>query len=91
MRQYFAETLQVISFKNDVYFLHGRSREKAPSLKKITPFLQYKLFKRDAINLGFCVFEDVTDYRDWRRGNLKSFVLIGLFGFATQVHKTTPL
>ena len=22
---YFAETLQVISFKNDVYFLHGRS------------------------------------------------------------------
>ena len=22
---YFAKTLQVISFKNDVYFLHGRS------------------------------------------------------------------
>ena len=25
VKQYFAETLQVISFKNDVYFLHGRS------------------------------------------------------------------
>ena len=25
VKQYFAETLQVISFKNDVYFLYGRS------------------------------------------------------------------
>ena len=25
VKQYFAKTLQVISFKNDVYFLHGRS------------------------------------------------------------------
>ena len=25
MEQYFAQTLQVISFKNNVYFLHGRS------------------------------------------------------------------
>ena len=25
VKQYFAETLQIISFKNDVYFLHGRS------------------------------------------------------------------
>ena len=25
VEQYFAKTLQVITFKNDVYFLHGRS------------------------------------------------------------------
>ena len=25
MKQYFVKTLQVISFKNEVYFLHGRS------------------------------------------------------------------
>ena len=40
--QYFAKTLQIISFKNDVYFLHGRVREKVPSFQKVTLFLRYK-------------------------------------------------
>ena len=33
VKQYFAETLQVISFKNDAYFLHGR-RERSGSVVK---------------------------------------------------------
>ena len=39
-------------------------REKVPSFQKATPFLRYKIFNRYAINLGFCLFEDVTDHHD---------------------------
>ena len=28
MKQYFAKTMQVILFENDVYFLHGQSERK---------------------------------------------------------------
>ena len=58
-------------------------REKIPSFQKVTHFLGYKIFIGDAINLGICLCEDVSDYRDRRRINLKRFVLIGLYGFAT--------
>ena len=34
----FAETLQVISFKNDVYFLHGRSKSKDTLISKTSHF-----------------------------------------------------
>ena len=37
MMQYFAETLPVISFKNDVYFLHEVS-EKVLSFQKVILF-----------------------------------------------------
>ena len=42
MKQYFAKTLQVISFKNDVYYLNWQVREKVPSFQKVTLFLRYK-------------------------------------------------
>ena len=52
---------------------------KVPSFQKVTPVLRYKIFYSDVINLRFCWFEDVTDYRDFRRINFKSFVPIGAF------------
>ena len=39
------------------------------------------IFIREVINLRYCLFKDVTDDRDLRRTNLKSFVSIGLFVF----------
>ena len=38
MKQYFAETLQVISFKNDVYFLQERSKSKGTLISKSHTF-----------------------------------------------------
>ena len=38
MKQYFAETLQLISFKNDVYFLHGRSYRNGTLISKSHTF-----------------------------------------------------
>ena len=66
-------------------------RVKVPSFQNVTLFLLYKIFNRDVINLRFCLFEDPTDFRDLRRLNIKSFVLIGPFVFATQKHKTNTL
>ena len=34
---------------------------KVPSFQKVTFFLQYEIFHRDAIHLNFCLFEDVSD------------------------------
>ena len=62
IKQYFAETLQVIV-------------QEVPSFETVTPFL------RGVINLRFCLFEDVTDYRDLRKINIRSFVSIGFFFF----------
>ena len=59
-------------------------RDKVPSFQKVTLSLGYKIFNRDVINLRFSWSEDVTDYRDLRRINLKKFVLIGLLVLATQ-------
>ena len=61
--QDFANTLQVISFKNEFTSCTDEVREKVPSLN-ITTFLRYKLFHRDVIIFQFCLLEDVTDYRD---------------------------
>ena len=58
-------------------------RVKVPSFKKVTLFLRYQIFNRDVLNLRDCLFEDVTDDRDLRRINHKSFVSKGLFVFAT--------
>ena len=59
-------------------------RDKVPSFQKVTLSLGYKIFNRDVINLRFSLSEDVTDYRDLRRINLKKFVLTGLLVLATQ-------
>ena len=48
-------------------------RVKVFSFQKVTLFLRYKTFNRDVINLGFRLFEDFTDYCDWRRINRKKF------------------
>ena len=37
------------------------SRVKVPSFQKVTFFLQYELFHRDAIHLYFCLYENVSD------------------------------
>ena len=37
------------------------ARVKVPSIQKVTFFLQYEIFHRDAIHLYFCLFEDVSD------------------------------
>ena len=52
---------------------------KVPSFQTVTSFLRYKIVYSDVINLRFCLFEDVTDYRGLRRINFKSFVPIGVF------------
>ena len=39
-------------------------RVKVPSFKKVTQFLQYKIFHRDIIRLNFCLFEAIPDCRD---------------------------
>ena len=84
MKQYFSETLQVISIKMTCISCTDEIREKVPSFQKVTLFQGYQIYKRDVINLPFSLFEDVTDYRALRRINIKAFVLIGLFVFATQ-------
>ena len=77
MKQYFAKTLQVISIKKHVYACTDEVREKVSSFQKVTLFLRYKPYNRALINFKrFCLFEDVTGYRDIRRMNLKSFVSI---------------
>ena len=63
MKQYFAETLQVISFKNSCTSCTDEIRVKVPSFQKVTLFLRYEIFNRDVINLRFCLFEDVIGYR----------------------------
>ena len=75
---FFADTLQSISFKMTCTSCTDDVREKVPSFLKVTLFLRYKIFIRGAINLGFCLFKDVTDYRDWRRINLKVFFFFRL-------------
>ena len=40
------------------------ARVKVPSFQKVPFFLQYEIFHKDAINLYFCLFEDVSDLRD---------------------------
>ena len=40
------------------------ARVKVPTFQKVTFFLQYEMFHRDAIHLIFCLFEDVSDCRD---------------------------
>ena len=52
-KQYLAETLQVILFKNDVLLARTKLEKKVPSSQKVTLFLRYKIFNRDAINLVF--------------------------------------
>ena len=42
------------------------ARVKVPSFQKVTFFLQYYIFQRDAVHLYFCLFEDVSDCRDLR-------------------------
>ena len=59
-------------------------RDKVPSFQNVTLSLGYKIFNRDVINLRFSLSEDVTDYRDLRRIDLKKFVLTGLLVLATQ-------
>ena len=79
MEQCFAETPQIISFKMTNISCMDKVRVKVHSFQKVTLFLRYKVFNTDV--LRFCLFEDITDYRDLRRLNLKRFVSIGLFLF----------
>ena len=66
MKHFFAQTLQFISFKNDVYFLQGQIWIKGNLISKSHTFLRYKTFNREVTNLRFCLVEDVTYYRDLR-------------------------
>ena len=61
-------------------------REKVPSFQKVTLF-----YDINHNTERFCLFEDVTGYRDIRRINLKSVVSIGDVVFATQEHKTNAI
>ena len=51
-------------YKMTFTFCTDEVREKIPSFQKVTLFLRFEIFNRDTINLGFCLFEDVTAYRD---------------------------
>ena len=57
------QTLQVILFKKKWRVLLARTKLE----KRYHHFLWYKIFYRAAINYGFCLFADVTDYHDLRR------------------------
>ena len=74
MKQYFAETLPVISFKNDVPSCTDEVREKVPSFKEVTLFFYDINHNTEPLS----IYVDVTGCRDIRRINLKSFVSIGL-------------
>ena len=42
-------------------------RERVPSFPKVTfSTIFNSKYRRDIINLGFCLFEEVTDYRELR-------------------------
>ena len=47
------------------------ARVKVPSFQKVTFFLQYEIFYRDAIHLYFCLYENISDCHDERRNTLK--------------------
>ena len=64
-------TLQVISFIINYRSCTDEVREKVPSFQKVTPFLRYKMFHRDVINLRFRLFEDATNYCELRRIKIK--------------------
>ena len=59
------------------------ARVKVPLFQKVTFFLQYELFHRDAIHLYFCLYENVSDCRDYKRTHFKSAALIRLLFSAT--------
>ena len=40
------------------------ARVKVPSFQKVAFFLQYEIFRRDAIHLCFCLYKNVSDCRD---------------------------
>ena len=50
-----AETLHVISFKMTGTSSTEDAKVKVPSFQKVTFFLQYEIFHRDAIHLYFCL------------------------------------
>ena len=79
MKQYFAKTLQNISLKMICTSCTDEVKVNVPSFQIVTPFLRYKIFYSDVINLRFYLSEDVTDYQDLRRINFKSPVSIGVF------------
>ena len=92
MKQYFAENLQVISFKKwRVILAWMKSEKRYPHFKKLHFFFQINHNSEPlSINM-FCLFEDVKGYRDIRRINLKIFISIGLVDFDTPQHKTNRL
>ena len=42
------------------------ARAKVPSFQKVTFFLHYEIFHRDAIHSDFCLYENVSDCRERR-------------------------
>ena len=85
MKQSFAETLQVISFKNDVYILQGRSLRKGTIISKSHIFSTILTITQSPYQLTFLLKMLLATVR---RINLKMFASIGLVVFATQQHKT---
>ena len=47
------------------------ARVKVPLFQKVTFFLQYEILHRDAINLNFGLFEDISGCRDLSRTRFK--------------------
>ena len=88
IKQYFAETLKVFHLKWRVFLAWTKLKKRYPHSKKSHFFYDINQNTEPLSFNVFCLFEDVTGYRDIRRINLKSFVSIGLIVFATQQHKT---
>ena len=60
-------------------------REKKSSLiSKLHTFSTILNIPQRRYQFTPCLFEDVTEYRDYRRIKLKSFLLISLFVFYTK-------
>ena len=64
------------------------ARVKVPSFQKVTFFQQYVIFHRDAIHLYFCLFEDVSDCRDYSQTRWKWFAAIRLLFLLRNSMKT---
>ena len=79
-----AQTLRVISFKKDTYFLHRRSPTKVTLVSKCHIFLQYKWFKINVIYENNFDSKNVTEYHSLRFKSIERFNAIGLAVNATQ-------
>ena len=58
--------------------------KKVPSFQKVTLYLQYKIFHSDVISWRFCLFEDITDYHEFKKIKTQIFSIDRALSFCLQ-------